>query len=223
MVGELPRSDGYSPILTVCVYFSRYLFAIPIRSPDMKSVVDALIDIFSKHAYVPQHVITNKGLACTSQVIEELMSQAGIQVSHATIKHAQTIGMIVRSHQKLKQILKINVSAGRPKWDRYVNLAVMAHNTTYHQTLKYTPTEIFNGRVPYKVLDLKFSNPLSSSRNATDVQPLIDILNSKFKETHANIYKVFHKFKAYYDRKAQASPLKVNDFAFLLNPEINSD
>ena len=222
LVGELPRSNGYSHILTACDYFSRYLFAIPIRRPDTKSVVDALIDIFSKHAYVPQHIITDKGSAFTSQVIEELMSQAGIQVSHATIKHAQTIGMIERSHQKLKQILKINVSADRPQWDRYVNLAVMAHNTTYHQTLKCTPTEIFHGRVPYNVLDLKFSNPLSGSRNATDVQSLIDNPNSKFKETHANIIKAFHKYKAYYDRKAQASPLKKNDFAFLLNPKINS-
>ena len=34
------------------------------------------------------------------------MDKAGIKVSHATIKHAQTIGMIERSHQRLKQILK---------------------------------------------------------------------------------------------------------------------
>ena len=114
LVGELPRSNGYSHILTACDYFSCYLFAIPIRRSDTKSVVDALIDIFSEHAYVPRHIITDKRSAFTSQVIEELMSQAGIQVSHATIKHAQTIGKIERSHQKLKQILKINVSSDRP-------------------------------------------------------------------------------------------------------------
>ena len=103
-----------------------------------------------------------------------------------------------------------------------VNIAVMAHNTTYHQTLKCTPTEIFHGRVPYNAVDLKFSNPLSLPRNAIDTQSLVDNLNSKFKETHANIIKAFHKYKAHYDRKAQASPLKVNDFAFLLNPKITS-
>ena len=132
LVGELPRSIGYSHILTACDYFSRYLFAIPIRKPDTKSVVDVLLDIFTKHAYVPKHIITDKGSAFTSQVITELMDKAGIKVSHATIKHAQTIGMIERSHQRLKQILKMNVSADRPQWGRYVNLAVMAHNTTYH-------------------------------------------------------------------------------------------
>ena len=185
LVGELPRSNGYSHILTACDYFSRYLFAIPIRKPDTKSVVNALLDIFTKHAYVPKHIITDKGSAFTSEVITELMNKAGIKVSHATIKHAQTIGMIERSHQRLKQVLKINVSVDRPQWDRYVNLAVMAHNTTYHQTLKCSPTEVFHGRVPYNALGLKFSNPLNPPRrNAVDTKTLVDNLNAKFKIIH---------------------------------------
>ena len=176
--------------------------------PDTESVVSALIDIFTKHAYIPKHIITDKGSAFTSQVIEELMKTIGIKVSHATVEHAQTIEMIERSHQKLKQVLRINVSVDRPQWNRYVNIAVMAHNTTYHQTLKCTPTEIFLGRVQYNALDLKFSNPLSLIRNAIDTQSLVNNFNSKFKETHANIIKAFHKYEAHYDRKAQASPFK---------------
>ena len=118
LVGELPRSNGYTHILTARDYFSRYLFAIPVRKPDTKSVVNALIDIFTKHAYLPKNIITDKGSASTSQVIEEIMKTNGIKVSHATVKHAQTIGIIERSHQRLKQNLKINVSADRPQWDR---------------------------------------------------------------------------------------------------------
>ena len=70
------------------------------------------------------------------------MDKAGIKISPAIIKHAQTIEMIEKSHQRLKQILKINVSADRPQWDRFVNRAVMAHNTTYHQSLKCGTTKL---------------------------------------------------------------------------------
>ena len=98
LVGELPRSNGHTHILTACDYFSRYLFAIPLRKPDTKSVVNALIDIFTKHAYIPKHIITEKGSAFTSQVIEELMKTIGIKMSNGTVKHAETIGMIERSH-----------------------------------------------------------------------------------------------------------------------------
>ena len=88
LVGELPRSNGYSHILTAGDYFSRYLFAVPIRKSDNKLVVDALIDIFTKHAYIRKHIITDKGSAFTSQVIEERIYKAGTKVTHATVKHA---------------------------------------------------------------------------------------------------------------------------------------
>ena len=109
--------------------------------------------------------------------------------------------MIERSRQRLKQISKISVSADRTQWDRYVNLAVIAQNMTYHQTLECTPTEMFQGRVPYNALDSSFSNPLSSPRNATDVQLLVVNLSSNFEETHENIIEAFHKNEAYRKRK----------------------
>ena len=134
---------------------------MPIRKPDTKSVVDDSMHIFTKHASVPKHIATEKCSAFTSQVIEELMNKAGIKVSHARIKHTQTIGIIERSRQRLKkQISNMSVSADRTQWDRHVNLTVMAHNMTYHQTLKRTPTEIFQGRVQYNALDSNFSGML---------------------------------------------------------------
>ena len=98
----------------------------------------------------------------------------------------------------------------------------MVHNTTYHQTLKCSPTEVFHGRVPYNALDPKFSDPLRSPRNATDTPSLVDNLNAEFKEFHTNIIRAYHKYKAFYDRKAQASPLKVKVFVLLLNPKMNT-
>ena len=73
------------------------------------------------------------------------MEFAGIKIEPATVKHAQTIGMIERSHQKLEQILKINISLDSPQWHKYVNMALMAHNTKYHQAIRCTPTNILRG------------------------------------------------------------------------------
>ena len=42
------------------------------------------------------------------------MRTAGIKIEHATVEDAQSKVMIERSHQKLKQILKINVSDDSP-------------------------------------------------------------------------------------------------------------
>ena len=89
----------------------------------------------------PKHILTDKGTAFTAELLSEIAKAADIHISHATIKHAQTIGMVERTHAKLKKILKISVNADRPQWDHYVDIAIMAHNTTYHDSLKCSPTE----------------------------------------------------------------------------------
>ena len=66
--------------------------------------------IFLKHADVPKHILRDKGTGITSELIVQLMEITGIKISHATIKHTQTLGMIERSHAKLKKILEINVN-----------------------------------------------------------------------------------------------------------------
>ena len=195
LVGELPCSNRYTHILTACDYFSRYLIAIPIRKPDTKSVVTALMQIFTRHAYISKTIVSDKGSVFTSSIMTELMSAAGIHIEHATVKHAQTIGMVKRSHQRLKQILKINVAADSPQWDKYVNLAIMAHNTTYHQSLKCTPSEVFHGRFPFNALDLKFSNPLQCRTQETDLTNLIDQVNEKYKQVNDNILQAYHKYR----------------------------
>ena len=98
----------------------------------------------------------------------------------------------------------------------------MAHNTTYHQSLKCTPSEVFYGRIPFNTLDLKFSNSLKCETTETYTAKLVDQVNEKYKQVDDNILQAYHKYKRYYDRKAQALPLKVYDFAFLLNPKVTT-
>ena len=223
IVGPLPASNGFTHILTAVDVFSRYLFAVPLKRPDTHSVVRGLLSIFTKHAYVPKHILTDKGTAFTAELLSEIAKAADIHISHATIKHAQTIGMVERTHAKLKKILKISVNADRPQWDRYVDIGIMAHNTTYHDSLKCSPTEIFHGRTPYNSLDLQFRNANKPAETkCKDVNEILDKMNFIFRDNLDNIISAYHKYKTYYDRKARAQPLKVNEFVFLLDPKYDS-
>ena len=223
IVGPLPASNGFTHILTAVDVFSRYLFAVPLKRPDTHSVVRGLLSIFTKHAYVPKHILTDKGTAFTAELFSGIAKTADIHISHATIKHAKTIGMVERTHAKLKKILKSSVNADRPQWDRYVDIAIMAHNTTYHDSLKCSPTEIFHGRIPYNPLDLQFRNANKPAETkCKDVNEILDKMNFIFRDNLDNIISAYHKYKKYYDRKARAQPLKVNEFVFLLDPKYDS-
>ena len=189
------------------------------ESQILNTVVDALMPIFTKHSYVQKIIITDKGSAFTAQLLNSLMETAGKKWN---TRLSSTQRLSVWSHQWLEQVLKINVAADSPQWQNYVNMAVMAHNTTHHQTLRCSPTEIFHGRIPFNALDIKFGNPLHQTRAITGVKNIPNNMNEKIQQTHTNILEAFHKYKTYYDRKAQSSPLKGRDYTFLLNQKLNT-
>ena len=80
--------------------------------------------------------------------MQQMMEPAWRKIKHATLKHAQTIRKIERNYQKFKTIIQNIVSSDRPQWEHNVIMAVMAHNKTYHASLKCSPTEISQSRIP---------------------------------------------------------------------------
>ena len=94
LVPELPPSGGYQNIVTAMDVFSRYLFAYPTANQDAKTIAKVLINIMTKHAYLPTTLISDKGTAFTSHVIKEVAGVLGVTLKHATTKHAQTIGLL---------------------------------------------------------------------------------------------------------------------------------
>ena len=154
LVAELPPSDGYENNVTAMVVFSRFLFSYPTSNQDAKTIAKVLINIMTKHAYLPTTLISDKGTAFMSHVIKEVAGVLGITLKHATTKHAQTIGLLERSHASIKQALKIETGEWRPLWHKYINIAVLNYNTSYHTSIGCEPSRVFHGRIPHIVLDL---------------------------------------------------------------------
>ena len=221
LVPGLPPSGGYENIVTAMDVFSRYLFAYPTSNQDAKTDAQVLIYIMTKHAYLPTTLISDKGTAFTSHVIKEVAGVLGITLRHATTKHAQTIGLLERSHSSIKQALKIETGERRSLWHKYVSIAVLNYNTSCHASLGCEPSRVFHGRVPYKILDLKMGirpqkNPPPHSLIAQDVLEQRELI---FQDVRKNAMQAYIKYKAYYDRKANASTLKKADYVFILQPK----
>ena len=98
LVLELPPSGGYENIVTAMDVFSRCLFAYTTSNQDAKTFAKILINIMTKHAYLPTTLISDKGTAFMSHVIKAVAGVLGITLKHATTKHAETIGLLERSH-----------------------------------------------------------------------------------------------------------------------------
>ena len=216
---NLPPSGGYDHIITAIDVFSRYLFAYPVTRITATAVSKVIMDILCKHTYLPTTIITDLGTQFNAQVTHEIAAVLGIEM-----KHAQTIGLLERTHASVKTHLKAATGEFRNNWHKYLPLAVLNHNTTYHASLGCEPSRVFHGRIPHNILDYKLgynSNPRYQPQTgiAEEIQKRMRTL---LDQTKKNIMQSYLKYKAYYDRKAKAAPLETTDYCYILNPKADT-
>ena len=175
----------------------------------------------TKHAYLPTTIISGKGTAFMSHVIKEVTGVLGIHLKHATTKPPQTIGLLERSHASIKQALKIETGEWKSLWHKYVSIAVLDYTTSYHSSIGCKPSRVFHGRILYNILEIKMGIlphkiPFPDSHIAPDVLDQTDMI---FQDVRKNAMQAFIKYKAYYDKKANASELKQADYVYILQPK----
>ena len=81
----LPKSGGYSYVITAMDVFSKYMFALPITSPSAETVAKSLIQWFLRHSYIPSGILTDKGSVFTSKLIQSLSEMIEFKLNHATV------------------------------------------------------------------------------------------------------------------------------------------
>ena len=204
--------------------FSRYLFAYNVARVDTKTVARVVFDIITRHCYLPTTIITDKGSQFISEAMKQTTDLLGTHLKHAITKHAQTIGILERSHASLKESLKIMTGERRTMWHQLLPMAVLNYDTSYHSSLGCEPIKVFHGRVPYNVLVLKYvlkRSPEAPTNN--------EIAEGVLQQTKENVYQAkqslmrsYVRHKHYYDKKASANPLVANDNCYALHPKAHS-
>ena len=176
----------------------------------------------TRHAYLPILIITDKGSVFVSQVIHEVAEILGINLKQATTKHApQTIGVLERAHVTIKTSLKMASGEYRKQWHKYLPIAILNYNTTYHSSIDCEPSRVFHGRVPHNILDHTLGlrcNP--NTAPTTDfAEELLHRTKILYDKTTKNVMQSYIKYKKYYDKKAKVSPLKEKDYCFIFQPK----
>ena len=221
LLPELPPSGGYEKIITAIDVFSRYAFAYPVSNPTAVNTAKVIIDIMTRHAYLPTLIITDKGSVFVSQVIYEVAEILGINLKHATTKHAQTIGVLERAHATIKTSLKMASGEYRKQWHKYLHIAILNYNTSYHSSIDCEPSRVFHGRVPHNILDHKLGLRLNPNIAPTTdfAEELMRRTKILYDKTKKNVMQSYIKYKRFYDKKAKASPLKEKEYCFILQPK----
>ena len=219
LLPELPPSGGYENIITAIDVFSRYAFAYPVSNPTAVNTAKVIIDIKTRHAYLPTLIIADKGSVFVSQVIHEVAEILGINLKHATTKHAQTIGVLERAHATIKTSLKMASGEYRKQWHKYLPISILNYNTTYHSSIDCEPSRVFHGRFPHNILDHKLGLRFNPNITPNFEEKILRRTKILYDKTKKNVMQSYIKYKKYYDKKTKASPLKEKDYCFIIQPK----
>ena len=137
------------------IVFSRYLLACPTQNTTAKTIGRCIVDVMTRHAFLPTLILSDKGSQFRSEVVAEITQILETKSSHASTKHAQTIGILEGTHASIKTALELSTGERRLMWHKNVQIAFMNYNTLYHEVVGCEPSTVFHGRTPYNVLDLK--------------------------------------------------------------------
>ena len=218
---EIPPSGGYEIIITAIDVFQRYAFAYPVSNPTAVNTAKVIIDILTRHAYLPTLITTDKGIVCASQVINEVAEILGINLKHATTKYVQTIGLLKWSHATMKIFLNKVSGKYRKQWHTFLSIAILNESTTYHSSFDCEPSQVFLDKVCHSILDHKLG--LRFHSNFAPTTDLADELLRRTKilydKTKKNVMQSYINFKKYYNKKTKISSLKEKDCCFILHPK----
>ena len=173
----------------------------------------------TKHAYLPTLIITDKGSVFVSQVLHEVAET--LRIKHATTKHAQTIGVLQWAHATIKTSLRMASGENRKQWHKYLPIAILNYNTTYHSSIDCEPSRAFHGRVPQKNVDHKLG--LQFDPNVAPTADFAEELHRRTKilydKTQKNVMQSYIKYKSYDNKNARSSSLKEKNYCFILEPK----
>ena len=95
----------------------------------------------------------------------------------------------------------------------------MKYSTSYHESLGCKPTTVFHGCIQYNILNIRLG--LKPERKKNVDEDLADEIQKQIAEIRQsaedNLRQPYLKYKKYYDKKATAIPLKINDYSYVLN------
>ena len=112
----------------------------------------------------------------------------------------------------------------RTMWHQFLPMTVLNYHTSYHTSLGCEPSGVFHGRVLYNVLDVKYGlkpqNPAPT--NSEIAEGVLRQTKEIVEQTQRSLMQAYVCHQQYYDKKASANPLVVNDYCYALHPKAHS-
>ena len=221
LVDPLPKSSsGHRFVLTMMCLYTKYHEAIPLRRVDNEMVLDAMMEIFSRHGF-PKVFLTDQGSVFTSKLTRHMCKTFEIHKIRTTPYHPQSDGALERWHACLKDMIKrsgIDIKC----WDKYLKFLLFAYRDTPHCVTGFSPFTLLFGREVKGPLELLRTTWLDEECDDASVGEWLLGVRAKMAEMSEIVSdrekKAKSDMKRFYDRSARVKSFEVGEMVLVRKP-----
>ena len=213
--------NGNKYILVICDYATRYPEAIPIPDIRTETVVQAMIEVFSRVG-LPSEIIHDQGSQFMSKLMSDLCQRLEIAQIPSTPYHQQTNGLTERFIGTMQSMINSLEAEEKENWDRYIPLFLFSYREVPSQFTGYSPFHLLYGRQVRGPLSLIRDNFLNQDTRQEISSNLLKIMSNMTKWMgHANVNKrkCQEKMEKHYNKNAQDREYKVGEQVLVFLPE----
>lgn len=148
-------ADAYPYILVMTDLFSRYAVAVPTRDQTASTTVRALCSHWIQTFGCPERLLTDRGAAFVSILLQQLADLYGCVKNRTTPYHPQGNGGCERFNRTLLSLLSSLDAEVHPQWPTKLPRLVHAYNNTTHGSTGMTPHYVLfrrHARLPTNLL-----------------------------------------------------------------------
>ena len=221
LVGPLPRtSSGHKYLLTTMCLYTKYPDAIPLKKVDNTSVLDAMMQIFSRYG-MPSELLTDQGSVFTSKLTALMCKTFDITKIRTSPYHPQSDGALERWHACLKGMIKR--SGGKlSEWDRQLKYLLFAYRDTPHVVTGFSPFSLMYGRDVRGPLHFLKTSWIEGEVDVCSVGDWLVSVKARMMEMAEVVsdreVQAKAKMKEFYDRSASVKTFSQGDMVLVRKP-----
>ena len=205
--------SGNCCILTITDYFTKYVRAIPLPNQTAKTIADALLKHWISYWGAPHQLHTDQGRAFDGTLMRELCKLLNVEKTRTTPYHPAGDGQVERYNQTLMHALHAQARNDPDNWDKYIDDAVIAYNSTKHSVTGFEPNRLMVGRNISLPEDLQVPHdPLIQPQYTTKyVRNTAKEMRFCYALVRERLKRAATAMKRYYDRGAKLYHYKEGD------------